>query len=138
MCSGRQLFGSSVALLVGLLAFGAHAGPSLRGSWGGNHIALVVTETGARIELDCGHGRLDEPLRTSADGTFEARGTYVPEAGGPAESGKPSTARVLIALYKGWTDGGQMRLTILVPETGREIGTFSLCSGCQPRLEKCL
>ena len=138
VCSGHQLLAITVVLLLALLPFRARAGTSVTGSWGGDHIALVATATGARVELDCGHGRSDEPLQANADGTFEARGTYVPEEGGPTDLSRPSTARILVVLYKGWTDGGRMRLTVLVPETGREIGSFSLCSGCQPHLEKCL
>ncbi len=112
---------------------------ALTGPWGGEHIGLTLTAGGGRVELDCGHGRIDEPVRIGTGGTFEARGTYVAEAGGPLDLGVSSTARgQQPAVYKGRVAGRNMRLTIVVPETGREIGTFSLCSGCPPHLERCL
>lgn len=34
----------------------------LRGAWGGEHIAMEVTDPGATIEYDCAHGRITEKI----------------------------------------------------------------------------
>ena len=36
--------------------------PIAPGSWGGNHIRMIVTAEGAAIEYDCAWGTIDEPL----------------------------------------------------------------------------
>jgi hypothetical protein len=107
------------------------------GIWGGEHIGLMVTTTGATVEYDCGFGKINEPLVLDKEGNFEARGIHVSEGGGPRQPGAPA-ARPPAALFQGWTDGSQMRLTVTLPDTGTQLGTFSLSLGRSPELEKCL
>jgi hypothetical protein len=107
------------------------------GSWGGDHIALVVTDAGARVEFDCAVATIDQPLAADANGNFEARGTWSPERGGPRRIGEPG-AIPHSAVYRGWTDGKQMRLTVSIAETDDTIGSFELSVGRTPSLEKCL
>ncbi len=132
---------ATLAFLLLFHATMAHADslvPSvLTGSWGGEHIRLVVTETGATVEYDCAAGRITEPILPDNDGTFQASGIHVFERGGPLRLGEPP-AKAYPALYRGWTDGSEMRLTVTLLDTGREVGTFSLGLGRQPLLEKCL
>ncbi len=109
----------------------------LQGAWGGEHIRLLVNESGATIEYDCAAGTIDEPLRPDDDGNFEARGTHVFEQGGPRTIGEPRP-RPRSAHYTGWTDGAKMTLTVTLPRTSREVGTFSLGLGQRAQLEKCL
>ena len=130
-----------ITLICGLTPMTAHANALLKavptGSWGGEHIRLVVTGTGATLEYDCAFGRIDEPLLTDKNGNFEARGIHVFERGGPLEIGEPPPKR-LPALYRGWTDGSEMSLTVILLETGKDVGTFKLALGRPPQLEKCL
>jgi hypothetical protein len=130
-----------IALMCGLITIPAHASSLSKavptGSWGGEHIRLVVTGTGATLEYDCAFGRIDEPLLTDKNGNFEARGIHVFERGGPLEIGEPPPKR-LPALYRGWTDGSTMSLTVILLDTGKDVGTFSLGLGRPPRIEKCL
>lgn len=107
------------------------------GSWGGEHIRLVVTETGATVEYDCAFGRIDEPLLSDKEGNFNARGIHGFESGGPREAGAPPPKQPA-ALYRGWTDGSQMRLTVTLPDMGTEVGTFSLGLGRAAHLERCM
>ena len=53
------------------------------GSWGGDHIRLEVTETGATVEYDCAYGSIEGPLFLDKADNFEARGIYIFERGGP-------------------------------------------------------
>jgi hypothetical protein len=107
------------------------------GVWGGEHIRLVVTETGATVEYDCAVGRVDGPLLRNQAGDFEARGVHAFEHGGPRRLGDPAPTPHP-ARYQGWTDGSHMRLTVTLSASGTEVGTFSLDLGRQPLLEKCL
>ena len=112
-------------------------GAVLTGSWGGEHIRLVVTKTGATVEYDCAFGKIEAPLLPDQEGNFEARGVHVFERGGPAQLGEPAL-RQHPAQYHGWTNGSHMRLTVTLLETGTHIGTFALDLGRQPLLVKCL
>ncbi len=103
------------------------------GLWGGQHIRLEVTATGARIEFDCGHGTLDAPLSLQA-GRFDVAGTYVRE-GGPvrlngAEKGRP-------ARFKGQVEGARMTLTYALDGAEGEGDPFTLTRGTEARLFKC-
>ena len=130
-----------IALLCGLITIPAHANSLLKavptGSWGGVHIRLVVTDAGAMVEYDCAFGTIDEALRLDKNGNFEARGTHVIERGGPLQIGEPPPKRHP-AMYRGWTDGSHMRLTVTLLDTKEDVGTFLLGLGRQPQLEKCL
>ena len=129
------------ALLYGLVTMPSQANTLLEsvptGAWGGKHIRLDVTETGAKIEYDCAFGTIDGPLLLEKDGTFEAHGIHVYERGGPVRLGEPPPERHP-ALYRGWTDGRQMRLNVTLFETGEVVGDFSLGCGRPPVIEKCL
>lgn len=48
----------------------------LRGTWGGEHIAMEVTDAGATIEYDCAHGRITEKIAPNPEGKFETKGVH--------------------------------------------------------------
>ena len=130
-----------VILLCGLVTICAQADSLLKsvpaGSWGGEHIRLVVTDEGAKVEYDCAFGTMDEPLKVDKQNNFQARGTHVFERGGPYQVGEVPPRRYPV-IYRGWTDGRQMRLTVTLLETGEDVGTFVLGFGRPPLLDKCL
>lgn len=97
---------------------------------------MIVTLGGATVEYDCARGTIDTPLLVDKDGNFEALGMHVFERGGPARLGEPQPEQHP-ALYRGWTDGSQMRLTVSLKDTGKDVGTFSLGLGRPPMIEKC-
>lgn len=113
------------------------ADSGLGGTWGGEHIRMVVSEAGAAVEYDCAVGAIDEPLKPDREGIFEARGTYVFERGGPRYQGEPPPKKHP-ASYRGWTDGSEMRLTVTLLDEKKDMGTFSLGRGRRAVLEKCL
>ena len=128
-----------VAVTSAAMASGRDSSPSstLAAAWGGEHIGLIVTERGATLEYDCALGTIDEQVRTDQGGQFEVRGTHMFERGGPGRAGDPPL-RQHPALYRGWTNGKEMRLTVTLVDTGVEVGRFSLEVGRRPALEKCL
>lgn len=103
------------------------------GEWGGEHVRLTVEDSGARVEFDCAHGSLDEPLAMDASGHFDVKGSLVFE-GGPAR--KDETAITQAARYRGETDGQQMSLVVTL-EGGQSAGEYSLAKGGRARLFKC-
>jgi hypothetical protein len=130
-----------LAFLCGFVTTAAQANVLLEsvpiGLWGGKHIGLTVTEAGATVEYDCAAGKIDEPMLLDKDGNFEAHGIHVFERGGPYQVGEPPLKRHPV-IYRGWTDGRQMRLTVTLLETGEDVGTFELALGRPPQLDKCL
>ena len=87
--------------------------------WGGDHIEMEVTRTGARLEFDCAHGTIDEPLRPDAKGAFKVNGTFTPERGGPTRDENPPAPR---ATYSGTINETAMSLEVVV-EGGDAKGT---------------
>ena len=107
----------------------------LRGEWGGEHMRLTVKEASSSAEFDCAFGEIDEPIHPDKDGNFEVHGVYMFERGGPGRPVEPPPVRHP-ALYRGWTDGKEMRITVKLDD-GREMGTFSLALGRRASLNKC-
>jgi hypothetical protein len=112
------------------------AGRLAPGTWGGDRVQLTVTEQGATIEYDCGHGTIDEPVTTDARGRFAAKGTHVFEHGGPAREDEPDSRHA--ARYQGRVEGDAMDLTVTIVDSQREVGAFTLKRGVYTRLHKCL
>jgi hypothetical protein len=106
------------------------------GTWGGEHVALDVTTNGGRIEYDCAHGDLGEPLELDQSGRFDVTGTHTREHGGPVREDEKSESRP--ARYAGRVDGRRMTLTVTLMDTGEILGTFALTQGVAGRLTKCL
>lgn len=106
------------------------------GAWGGEHISLNVTGRGGSYELDCAHGSLDEPLSVGGDGSFDVRGRFVRERGGPVRAGE--TPASYPARLSGRVEGERMTLRIVLTDSGEAVGEFSLERGRDPQLTKCL
>jgi len=107
----------------------------LRGQWGGEHIAMEVTEAGATIEYDCAHGRITEKISLNADGKFEAKGFHTRERGGPVREGENDEEP---AVYRGSVKDETMTLTVELTTNNESAGTFTLKQGKTGRIRKCL
>lgn len=106
------------------------------GTWGGKGIGMEVTETGARLEYDCAHGTIGQPIRMDDEGRFEVKGTYVQERGGPAREGAEEHGRPV--RYVGRVEETTMTLTVMPLDRDEAIGTYTLVHGKPPRVRKCL
>jgi hypothetical protein len=132
----------SVFLLEALVAASAcSSGPSapspaLTGTWGGDHIALTVADTGTHSEFDCAHGDIPGALTVDARGDFDVSGTFVREHGGPIRVGDVPDSHP--AAYLGSVTGTTMVLTVRLTDTNEVIGTFTLSQGAPGRVVKCL
>ncbi len=105
------------------------------GTWGGDHIRLEVTETGAQIEYDCAHGTIEGPMRLDREGRFDLKGAHIRERPGPILLGEAPDSHP--ARYTGSIKGQTMTLTVNLTETTDTIGAFTLTHGSAGRVRKC-
>lgn len=108
---------------------------SVHGNWGGEHIALIIDQSGATIDFDCAHAVVDRALTTDARGNFSVTAIYTPESVGPTRQNNPNQSyRVKIW---GHVRGGRMTLNIKRQSTNKSLGTFKLRQNEEPFLVKC-
>lgn len=124
-----------LTLALGCAAASAAPRRALTGSFGGPHVVLELDEHGGRIEYDCAHGTIDEPVVPDRDGAFEAPGTHVAEHPGPVREGEEAGRA---ARYRGRISGARLLLTVTLVGSGEEIGAFTLTRDASSRLTKCL
>jgi hypothetical protein len=108
----------------------------LTGTWGGEHMGLDVSNGGARVEYDCAHGTIDEPMKLDSSGYFDLRGRHVKEHGGPVREDEKSGDQP--ARYTGRIQDQTMTITVKLAETNEAVGTFTLTHDKTPRIRKCL
>ena len=126
------------ALAATSLALGSSGGSkrAQAGAWGALGIAMEVTESGARVEFDCAHGTVSEPLLLDSDGRFDVKGLFFREHGGPIRQGEEPKGEPV--RYTGQVTGEDMTLTVKPEEGDSPIGSFKLVYGKPGRLRKCL
>lgn len=110
--------------------------PRLRaGTWGGEHVALTVTDAGARVEFDCAHGEIRTPVAVDAAGHLAVAGVYVQEQGGPVRLGEEPEEKP--ARYTGRLTGDTLTFEVILTESKQTVGSFTAVHGVAPRLRKC-
>ena len=133
-CVAQRFLVAALLLTAGCSSFTTPS--DLTGPWGGEHIALVVTDTGSTVEFDCASGTITEPLALGPIGKFDATGTFTPGHGGPILQGETPDSHP--ARYTGQVKGNTMTLTIVETDSGTNLGTFTLQRGVAARVFKCL
>jgi len=106
------------------------------GTWGGQHVGLTVTDTGAHVEFDCASGDIAQPLTLDAGGGLSVDGVYVREHGGPIQVGEVPDRKP--ARYAGRVAGTTLTLDVLLTDSNEKVGTFTLERGAAPGVRKCL
>ena len=106
------------------------------GMWGGMHIGLEVSDSGARVVYDCAHGTIDQPMILNSTSQFDVTGSYVRERGGPLREGESAGSEPV--RYTGRIQDETMTVTVTLVDTKETIGTFTLKHGANPRIRKCL
>ena len=102
--------------------------------WGGDHVELEVTESGARIEFDCAHGTIDEPVRVDTKGAFALKGTLTPERG-PSRDGDASRAPKVT--YAGTIIDDTMTLRVVIAGEDQPGPAYQLGRGRRGNVRKC-
>ncbi len=107
------------------------------GNWGGPHAGMVVSDTGAEIQYDCGAGRITVPLLLDSRGDFDLPGLFIREGPGPVPA-NDSLLPTYPARYTGHTDGHTMSFTMTVENDSIPAQSFSLTYGANPNVFKCV
>ena len=123
-----------------LLATLACAGPSgtgriTLGPWGGEHVLLTVKDTGADVQFDCAHGRVEEPIVLDDAQRFDVRGVFIREHGGPVKKDEAESSQPV--RYKGTVNADRMSLTVAPEGGGEDLGSFTLSKGSKGHLVRC-
>ena len=127
------------AVACATLGIGPPGGNTKRvsaGNWGATGIAMEVTESGARIEYDCAHGTIDQPLVLDAEGRLDVKGLHFREHGGPVREGEESSG--VPVRYVGQVTGDTLTLTVKPEGSDSPIGNYQLVRGRMGRIRKCL
>jgi hypothetical protein len=106
------------------------------GRWGGTGIALDVTPSGAKVELNCAHGPIEGALSLDDKGGFDLPGTLVRERPGPVRMDREEEPGLAVR-YVGRLDGETLELRIIRPEAPGPPGPLAAKHGQTPRLLKC-
>lgn len=125
-----------LAAVLALLAAcqAAPAPEPLSGTWGGDHVRLTFSASGAALEYDCASGVIEGQVIPDGDGRFSASGTHSPGQGGPVREGEAPPR--LPAEYTGRVRGGRMTLNVAMLE--HSLGPLTLERDATPRLFRCL
>ena len=101
------------------------------GTWGGDNAGLIVTNNDVHVHIGCTLGDAVGPIRTDADGRFEATGSYNVDAY-PVDRGilHPAT-------FTGRIIGQTMTLTVSLNDTARVLGPVTLVYGKEPKMGPC-
>ena len=103
----------------------------VQGTWGGDNAGLIVNLTDVHVHIGCTLGDAAGPIRTDADGRFEATGTYNVDAY-PVNRGIEHPAK-----FTGEVRGSTMTLTVALTDTARVLGPVTLTYGKQPQMGPC-
>ena len=98
---------------------------------------LIVSDTGAEIEYDCGAGRITAPLLLDSRGNFNLPGLYMRGMPGPVPV-NDSQPPPLAATYAGHTNGKTMSSTMTVTDGSIPPQSYSVTYGGNPYVVKCL
>src|SRR5256885_6245208 len=101
------------------------------GTWGGDNAALIVSTTDVHVHIGCTLGDAAGPLKTDANGRFEATGTYNVDAY-PVDRGILHPAK-----FSGQIVRQTMTLTVTLTDTGQVLGPVTLVYGKEPKMGPC-
>ena len=104
-------------------------------TWGGEHVRIEFNDGEAKVEFDCAHGTITDPLKPDSEGRFALNGSYVREGPGPIRLKFPRVSQP--ARYSGTIKGDEMSLSVTLNNTSQEIGTFTLTRGSEGLIRKC-
>lgn len=105
------------------------------GTWGGEHIHLISSGEGTRIELDCAHATIKPQIRLNQSNCFVVQGSYFREHAGPSRPGEMDQSEPV--RFQGCVKGDTLELTIALNGTSG-TDTFTLVSGRAGQITKCL
>lgn len=107
------------------------------GNWGGPHAGMIVSDSGAEVEYDCGAGRITAPMLLDGRGNFDLPGLFIRSGPGPSPA-NDSLLPTYPARYTGHTDGHTMTFTMTVANDSIPPQSYTVAYGANPNVLKCL
>ena len=101
------------------------------GTWGGDDAGLIATDTSAHVHIGCTLGDVKGHIVADAQGHFTVSGTYNVDAV-PIDRGILHPAQ-----FTGQITGNSMILTVVLTDTGRQVGPVTLVFGKEPKMGPC-
>lgn len=101
------------------------------GTWGGDDAGLIATDTSAHVHIGCTLGDTKGKIVPGTDGRFSIMGTYNVDAY-PVDRGILHPAE-----FSGRITGITMTLTVVLTDTGRQLGPVTLILGKEPKMGPC-
>lgn len=101
------------------------------GTWGGDNAGLIATDTSAHVHIGCTLGDTKGRIVVDAYGHFEIAGTYNVDAY-PIDRGITHPAR-----FTGQISGKTMMLSVVLTDTGRQLGPVTLVLDKEPKMGPC-
>lgn len=104
--------------------------------WGGNGIRVSVDQKKVSVEYACASGEIIGRLRMDKTGSFKANGFHIVQRPGPVRMN--DTPQRQPARFEGKIRGKTMTISVILTETGENIGNFELKRDATVRLHRCL
>lgn len=124
-----------VAACAGTGIGGADVNRLQTGTWGGEHVQLTVTKSGAHVEFDCATGDIPRPLTIDKNGRLDTEGVFGRERRGPIRLGEdPARQR---ARYVGHLTGKTLSFDVILVESKETAGRFTVARGAAAHVRKC-
>ena len=105
------------------------------GDWGGEHIQMTVTASGAHLEFDCASGDIATPLVVDETGQLTIEGVYIPERPGAVRIGDEPDRKAV--RYSGRLAEKTLVLDVTLIESKDTIGHFTMTLDLAARVRKC-
>jgi len=105
------------------------------GTWGGEHVELTVTDSGATLEFDCAAGEIATPPSADDAGRVDVEGVFVRQSAGAVRIGEEPPR--LRARYTGRLSGKTLTFDVTLVESKEKVGTYSVTHGEMARVRKC-
>lgn len=123
----------TTSFIAALACYNASSAPIIQvvGTWGGDNAGLIASDTAAHVHIGCTLGETNSSIRPDPDGHFDVVGTYNVDAY-PVDRGIIHPAR-----FSGQIAGHTMTLTVILTDTGRQLGPVTLVYGKEPKMGPC-
>ena len=105
------------------------------GVWGGEHVALTVTDAGGHLEFDCASGDIAQRLEVDDTGRLDVEGVFIQEHAGPVRVDEQPDRKP--AHYSGRLTQKTLTLSVTLVESNETIGSFVATYAASPRVRKC-
>lgn len=105
-------------------------------NWGGSGIRISIEQKSVKIGYACADGEIVGRLKVDSRGNFKANGFHIRQRPGPITLDDKSQRQP--ARFEGKIVGKTMTVSIILTETGENIGNFELKRDVAVRLQRCL